>query len=52
VSGLTLIFGQASQVTNPIFIGLLVFILALVLNPVRNRLQRIVNNFSSGGAGL
>jgi len=45
VSGLTLIFGQAFQVTNPIFIGLLVFILALVLNPVRNRLQRIVNNF-------
>ena len=31
VSGLTLIFGKAFQVTNPIFIGLLVFILALGL---------------------
>jgi signal transduction histidine kinase/putative methionine-R-sulfoxide reductase with GAF domain len=43
VSGLTLIFGQAFQVTNPIFIGLLVFILALGLNPIRNRLQRLVD---------
>jgi signal transduction histidine kinase/putative methionine-R-sulfoxide reductase with GAF domain len=44
VSGLTLIFGQAFQVTNPLFIGGLVFVLALALNPVRNRLQRFVDN--------
>ncbi|HVM70623.1 MAG TPA: GAF domain-containing protein [Anaerolineales bacterium] len=44
VSGLTLIFGQAFQVTNPLFIGVLVFILAVCLNPVRNRLQRYVDN--------
>ena len=44
VSGLTLIFGQAFQATNPLFIGVLVFILALALNPVRNRLQRFVDD--------
>ena len=44
VSGLTLIFGQAFQVTNPFFIGVLVFILALGLNPLRNWLQRFVDS--------
>ncbi len=44
VSGLTLIFGQAFQVTTPLFVGLLVFILALGLNPLRNRLQRFVDD--------
>ena len=44
VSGLTLIFGQVFQVTNPFFIGGLVFVLALGLNPLRNRLQRFVDN--------
>ena len=44
VSGLTLIFGQAFQVTNPIFLGGLVFLLALGLNPLRNRLQKFVDN--------
>jgi signal transduction histidine kinase/putative methionine-R-sulfoxide reductase with GAF domain len=45
VSGLTLIFGQTFKVTNPFFVGLLVFILALGLNPLRNRLQHFVDNF-------
>ena len=44
VSGLTLIFGQTFQVTNPLFVGLLVFVLALGLNPLRNRLQHFVDN--------
>ena len=44
VSGLTLIFGKAFQVTNPVFIGLLVFILALGLNPLRLWLQRFVDD--------
>ncbi len=44
VSGLTLIFGQAFKVTNPFFIGVLVLILALGLNPLRNRIQRFVDN--------
>jgi signal transduction histidine kinase/putative methionine-R-sulfoxide reductase with GAF domain len=44
VSGLTLVFGQAFQVTNPLFVGSLVFILALLFNPLRNRLQRFVDD--------
>jgi signal transduction histidine kinase len=44
VSGLTLVLGQAFQVTQPILVGLLVFILALGLNPLRNRLQRFVDD--------
>ena len=43
VSGLTLIFGQAFQVTNPLFVGVIVFLFALVLNPLRNRLQHLVD---------
>jgi signal transduction histidine kinase/putative methionine-R-sulfoxide reductase with GAF domain len=43
VSGLTLIFGQVFQVTRPLFVGLVVFILALGLNPLRNWLQRFVD---------
>jgi signal transduction histidine kinase/putative methionine-R-sulfoxide reductase with GAF domain len=44
VSGLTLIFGQTFKVTNPFFIGGFVLILALGLNPLRNRIQRFVDN--------
>ena len=44
VSGLTLIFGQAFKVTNPFFVGVLVLVLALGLNPLRNRMQRFVDN--------
>ncbi len=44
VSGLTLIFGQAFKMTNPIFLGVLVFLLALGLNPLRNWLQRFVDD--------
>jgi signal transduction histidine kinase/putative methionine-R-sulfoxide reductase with GAF domain len=43
VSGLSLAIGPAFKVTNPLFIGMLVFILALTLNPVRNRLQAAVD---------
>jgi signal transduction histidine kinase len=44
VSGLVLIFGQSFQVTNPLFIGLAVLILALGLNPLRNGLQGFVDS--------
>ena len=44
VSGLTLILGQVFKVTQPLFVGLLVFVLALGLNPFRNRLQRFVDD--------
>ena len=43
VSGLTLIFGQAFKATNPLFIGILVLILAFGLNPLRNWMQRFVD---------
>ena len=43
VSGLVLLFDQAFQANNPLFIGLIVFVLALGLNPLRNRLQQFVD---------
>ncbi|MEW6092701.1 MAG: GAF domain-containing protein [Chloroflexota bacterium] len=43
VSGLMLIFGQAFDTKNPIFIGALVFLLALTLNPLRNRMQQVID---------
>jgi signal transduction histidine kinase len=44
VSGLTLIFGQAFKVNNPLFVGVLVLVLAFGLNPLRNRMQRFVDS--------
>ena len=43
VSGFFLIFGPVFQSSNPLFIGALVFLLALVLNPVRTRLQQLID---------
>jgi signal transduction histidine kinase len=43
VSGMTLVFGAAFRVTHPLFIGLVVILLGLLLNPLRNRLQRLVD---------
>ncbi len=43
VSGLFLVFGSAFKASNPLFIGALVFLLALVLNPVRTRLQQWID---------
>lgn len=43
VSGLVLIFGGALSPTNPFVVGLMVFILALSLNPARARLQRAID---------
>lgn len=43
VSGLTLIFGETINAQNPLIVGLMVFILALSLNPFRNRLQQMVD---------
>jgi signal transduction histidine kinase len=44
VSGLALIFGGTFRVDNPLFVGLLVFVLALGLDPLRNRLRQFVDN--------
>lgn len=43
VSGLVLIFGPAFDHRNPMLLGALVFVLALLLNPLRNWLQRRVD---------
>lgn len=43
VGGLSLVTGTAFQANNPWVIGGMVFILALLLNPLRNRLQRLVD---------
>ena len=43
VGGLTLVFGSALRPTSPIAVGLMVFILALLLNPLRERLQQTVD---------
>lgn len=43
VSGLILIFGPAFDASNPLFIGALVFFLALALNPLRNRAQQVID---------
>ncbi len=43
VSGLSFIVGDALEPDNPALLGALVFILALVFNPLRNRLERVIN---------
>jgi len=45
VGGASLIFGQSLRLNNPLLIGLMVFILAVGLNPLRNYLQGAVDRF-------
>jgi signal transduction histidine kinase len=44
VSGATLFFGGVVAVNNPYFIGLMFFILALILNPMRTSIQKFVDS--------
>ncbi|MBW8010138.1 MAG: GAF domain-containing protein [Chloroflexi bacterium] len=44
VSGVSLIFGSLVDINNPIFVGALVFVFALLLNPLRMRLQSLVDS--------
>jgi signal transduction histidine kinase len=44
VSGLSMVFGNFFTANNPWIIGGMVFILALLLNPLRNRLQGLVDS--------
>ncbi|GAB4502397.1 MAG: hypothetical protein Fur0035_19490 [Anaerolineales bacterium] len=41
--GLSLIFGIAMRPDNPVLIGLMVFLVVLLLNPVRLRLQEVID---------
>jgi len=43
VAGLFIIFGPGIDFKNPLFIGASAFLLALALNPARNRLQQLVD---------
>jgi signal transduction histidine kinase len=43
VSGLSLIFGEMLGLSNPISAGLVFFLLAISLNPLRDYLQRLVD---------
>jgi signal transduction histidine kinase len=43
VAGASLVFGRVIPASSPFFIGALVFVLALLLNPLRLRLQALVD---------
>ena len=43
VSGMSLLFSSAVNPSSPFFIGLMVFILAIFLNPLREKLQSVVD---------
>jgi signal transduction histidine kinase len=43
VSGLTLVFGQTFNATNPLLVGIVIFLFALAFNPVRTRLQKLID---------
>jgi hypothetical protein len=44
VSGLSLISGGILSVNNPLIIGFVIFGLALLFNPMRNRLQHLIDH--------
>ncbi len=44
LTGATVIFGAAVQASNPVVIGLVIFLLVVGFNPLRDRLQGLVNN--------
>jgi signal transduction histidine kinase len=43
VAGISLIFGSVIPANHPAIVGLMVFILALLLNPLKDRLQMVVD---------
>ena len=43
ISGASLVLGNVILANNPIIVGLMIFILALLVNPVRTRLQGLVD---------
>ena len=45
VSGLSLLFDAALDPTSPVLIGLMVFVLAILLNPIREYLQKLLDTF-------
>ncbi len=43
VSGLSLIFGTAVPANHPLVVGFTIFVLAMLINPLRNRLQAAID---------
>jgi len=52
ISGLNLVFNEAVAVDNPFLVGLLVFALALMLNPFRKRVQAVVDSLFFRGEDI
>lgn len=50
VSGASLLLGRFIPLSSPIFVGALVFALAVVLNPLRTRLQHLVDRMFYRGS--
>jgi PDZ domain len=49
LTGATVIFGAAVQASNPVVIGLAIFLLVVGFNPLRDRLQGLVNDTFARG---
>ena len=43
VSGTSLVLGDAISIQNPYFIGLLIFVIALIIHPIRVRMQEMID---------
>ncbi len=50
LGGLSLIAGAAIEADNPVALGLIVFLLVVAFNPVRERLQRVMDNLFFRGS--
>ncbi len=51
VSGLSLLLGRPATTLSPVIVGLVFFVLALLLNPLRERMQRLVDIVFFRGQG-
>ena len=49
LTGATVIFGAAVQASNPVVIGVTIFVLVVAFNPLRDRLQSLVNDTFARG---
>ena len=45
VTGIALFLGDVFNLTNPLIAGLVIFLLALSLTPLRNRLQAMIDRY-------
>jgi len=50
VSGFSLIFGNVIPANNPFIVGFMIFLLALLMNPLRNRFQGLIDKIFFKGS--